>query len=453
MNTTSVKTKFTYFAVVLFLTSATYFVCDYYLAAIGKELVLSWAQSEASAIQEGNVLTSITTAQRFLLSSDYIKGVALLKREDNLLKPRIEFGQSIDYSPNELNDLQDGINGKRVGFLHQRIYFKLPSQKQFILIFDVNSYFLSFIFLGFSSVLILAVVYLIWTLQKVERFESRKREDLIKLAIDNLLQKEVPSPVLAKEIPGLLKWWTIKQSEIESARSLAVANQSKIAFGELASITAHDIKSSLRNIREIAKLVTGISDKQKYILTSSIEKVSDIASNLLVQTQDMQRVEIATRSKTNLAAVVSDVVNFKQNQYGIMVDIQIKLDNVELSTPLNRQELERTLHNLIDNAVEASKAESTIWLTVSQIEHLALIQVIDKGKGIPNEAMAMVGTKGYTSGKSNGTGLGLFYAKQFAEAIGGRVQINSELGIGTKVSIYIPNDALHSRTNQIEPFQ
>jgi signal transduction histidine kinase len=432
------KTMVSYFSVVLVLTGATYWVCDYYLATMGKELVLSWAQAEAIAIQEGNFLTSITKAQRFLLSSDYFKGVTLVRNDNGSLKRRIEFGSQLEVNPLELSDLEAGITNRRVGFLHQRVYFKPSSENQFILVFDLASNFLKTVFLVFSSVLLLAVVYLIWVLQRVERAEAQHREDLIKLAVEDFLQFEAPSSILEKSAPGLLKWWTLKKSEIEAARGIAVANQDKIAFAELASITAHDIKSSLRNIREISKLVTGITETQKRILTSSIIKVSDIASNLLTQTQEIHKNEVATRINVDLSTIVFEAVNFKQNQYGAVVDIKVNIESECWSAPLNPQDLERTLHNLIDNAVEASPANTTITMNFEKAAQIASIQIVDSGKGISQEIIPRIGTKGFTYGKAGGTGLGLFYAKQFVEAIGGRLQLKSTIGHGTTVTLEIP---------------
>lgn len=173
-------------------------------------------------------------------------------------------------------------------------------------------------------------------------------------------------------------------------------------------------------------------------MTSSITKVSDIASNLLNQTQDIQKDEAATRKKADLGLILWDAVNFKQNQYGTLVNIQSELDQVSPSIPLNHQDLERAVHNLIDNAVEASSDKSVILLTLRQIDQMACIQLIDSGKGIPKESLARLGTRGFTFGKVGGTGLGLFYAKQFVESIGGSLHVKSEVNIGTTVSLFIP---------------
>ncbi len=445
MTVSNRKTQFIYLAVVLSVTLASYGICDYYLASIGKELMLSWAKTEAVSVQEGNLLSSITKTQRFLLSSDYVKGVALVRLNNGQLSRRIEYGQLFSINPDEITDSQfkDQIVQKRLGFLHQRVYYKIPSENHFYLVFDVSSDFLKHVFLGFTSMLILVVIYLVWALQKIERSEATKRAELIKLAIEDLLQNDSPSSILEREAPGLLKWWNLKKSEIEATHNLAIANQSKIAFAELAAITAHDIKGSLRNIRELTKVVTGISDSQKQILQNSILRVSEIASSMLKKTQDIQQTEINTRKEADLAAIVKSSVWYKQNQYGATVKIEVDLNSTFLSMPLNGADLERSLHNLIDNSVEASGSNPFIRVTLKQEGHFGKIEIRDHGKGISKEGLSRIGTKGYTSGKTGGTGLGIFYAKKFVEDIGGRFDVSSKLGIGTKVTLKIPTKQIY----------
>ena len=88
----SLSKHFLYFFAVVILTSGIYGICDYYLHSVAKELMLNWADTEAIAIQEGNLLTSITKTQRFLISSSYIKGVKLVKIENDNVESKIEFG-------------------------------------------------------------------------------------------------------------------------------------------------------------------------------------------------------------------------------------------------------------------------------------------------------------------------------------------------------------------------
>ena len=66
------------------------------------------------------------------------------------------------------------------------------------------------------------------------------------------------------------------------------------------------------------------------------------------------------------------------------------------------------------------------------------MSIKDFGKGISSEDLKKIGTKGFSSGKTNGNGLGIFYARRFAEDLGGRIEFASELGKGTSTKLLLP---------------
>mgnify|MGYP000166766052 FL=1 len=66
------------------------------------------------------------------------------------------------------------------------------------------------------------------------------------------------------------------------------------------------------------------------------------------------------------------------------------------------------------------------------------IEIVDTGKGISEDMISKVGTKNFTSGKENGTGIGVFYSRQFVEGLGGQLKISSTVQKGTTVSLLIP---------------
>ena len=101
-------------------------------------------------------------------------------------------------------------------------------------------------------------------------------------------------------------------------------------------------------------------------------------------------------------------------------------------------ELERSVSNLINNAVEASSLGSAIVVKLKSDSDFINIEIVDTGKGIPEDMISKVGTKNFTSGKENGTGIGVFYSRQFVEGLGGQLKISSTVQKGTTVSLLIP---------------
>lgn len=428
-----------YLFTVILLTAGIYGLCDYYLQSVAKELMSNWAEIEAISIQEGNLLTSITKTQRFLISSSYVKGVRLVKFENGELVAKIEFGEPFDLNIGDVDHLLNSLTQKRIGFLHQRAYYKIPLQPGFILVFDVSSSFLTLLFFVSSITIVALIVYLIWSLQRLEQKEAAKRETLLKFAIDNLLESESLSPVLEKEMPGLVKWWKVKKSELERTKAISTDQQSKILLGEMASRTVHDIKGALRNIRTIANLSAAIEPNQKAIIEKSLDKVAKISQGLLESTRSVYSDEQKKQERLNVVVQLKSIVESKEVQYGSSARFEIQQSSspaVIVSDPL---QFERSISNLIDNAVEASPIKSLIRIVVDSDDDFVEIAIQDFGKGISSENLQKIGKKGFTYNKINGTGIGVFYAKKFVEELGGKFNIESKLGKGTKIRMTFRN--------------
>ncbi|MBI4655215.1 MAG: sensor histidine kinase [Elusimicrobia bacterium] len=88
------------------------------------------------------------------------------------------------------------------------------------------------------------------------------------------------------------------------------------------------------------------------------------------------------------------------------------------------------------NSVEAGadKVEISVGLNEKNVE----LKIKDNGKGIPKELLSDLGKKGRSSGKEDGSGLGLYHAKTNIERWGGRLTIESEPNKGAEVTITLP---------------
>jgi signal transduction histidine kinase len=98
----------------------------------------------------------------------------------------------------------------------------------------------------------------------------------------------------------------------------------------------------------------------------------------------------------------------------------------------NATELERVLSNILNNAIEASHSKKQIDIYLNPNDAKKLI-LADQGVGIPSHIISKLGTKGATFGKTHGTGLGLFHAKNCMESWGGTLHVQSIEQKGTTV--------------------
>ncbi|MGE0763473.1 MAG: ATP-binding protein [Bdellovibrionales bacterium] len=413
---------------------------DFYLSSVGEEIVGSWLQSETVAIQEGNLLTTITKNQRVLMSSQFVKGVVLLDTSTSPPQRLIEFGSSIptvayqEIDPGKLTIIDSG-------FLDKKTFFRISHRPELLLIFDIHSTFLVkafaatvLLFMGFVLVLFLSI-------KRVEGREFRRREKFIKDALSELVESERSSPVIREEFPFLAEWWNAKRKEIDLARKHAVENESKIMFGELAARVAHDIRSPLNTLKVVSDSAVEMPDATRLLLDRAIQRIREVASGLMDKNKALMAREASLKGSTStlLFPVIQEVFEEKRLQYASRkIDFKIEISpRAKMAfAAFQEDELKRTLSNLIDNSVEA--CADKVFVTLSTDDRIISISVKDSGIGIPPSAASRIGEKGFSFGKENGSGLGIYYAKQIVQQWNGDFKIASSEDNGTSVLLSLP---------------
>jgi two-component system sensor histidine kinase RegB len=106
----------------------------------------------------------------------------------------------------------------------------------------------------------------------------------------------------------------------------------------------------------------------------------------------------------------------------------------------------RALANLLQNAVQASKAETRVLLRADVGDGVVRVSVIDQGAGMSADDLARAGEPFFSMKPAGaGTGLGLFVARSSVEQLGGRLELESLVGRGTTATIVLPADVVAQR--------
>ena len=109
----------------------------------------------------------------------------------------------------------------------------------------------------------------------------------------------------------------------------------------------------------------------------------------------------------------------------------------------DRDRLTQILVNILDNAVKFTPEDGSVFIEAVQKDNYAILTIKDTGIGVPKEEVQRLGERFYRVDRSRsrdlgGTGLGLSIVKHLMIAHGGKIEIESQLGRGTKVSLYFP---------------
>jgi signal transduction histidine kinase len=157
----------------------------------------------------------------------------------------------------------------------------------------------------------------------------------------------------------------------------------------------------------------------------------------------------ATRKPVDLSAVIDDAIGllrpqFQEKRLALRVDLPEKLP--ELNT--DRDALQQILYHLLLNADAATPAEGEITLQAAtdhqkDLGDFVLIQVSDSGGGISEEDLPRVFSRVYRSRNPvvpgvGDTGVGLSIAETLTQALGGRIWVESEAGVGATFTILLP---------------
>jgi len=124
-------------------------------------------------------------------------------------------------------------------------------------------------------------------------------------------------------------------------------------------------------------------------------------------------------------------------------DIQIEAPQEEILVSADRTHLNQVLLNLIDNALKYSEPDQPVVLKLEQLAGQAIIQVCDRGYGIPLQHQARIFDRFYRVDEARtrttgGCGLGLSIVKTLVEGMGGSVTLRSKLDEGSVFVVTLP---------------
>lgn len=263
---------------------------------------------------------------------------------------------------------------------------------------------------------------------------------------DYLVKGEFDTDLLARVIHYSLQR---KQMEQQRIQELIEINESKDEFISLAS---HQLRTPATAVKQyIGMILQGfagdIPPQQevflKHAYSSNDRQLRIIDDIMRVARLDMNRITLANEEFDLRDAVQHAIDDVKP-------DIQEKQQTINISMPTDPMPiladdsyLGMAISNLIDNASKYTDAAKPIFVSVTSSKGSYRIAVKDKGVGIKESDMKKLFIKfsrisNPLSIAANGTGLGLYWAKEIVELHGGTIAAESEINKGTTFTITLP---------------
>jgi len=334
----------------------------------------------------------------------------------------IAFSEATSEGLDHFKPLEDAISGYGVNF--SMSYATILSWAKWAIfkalgISILLSGLMFFIFYLINQKLVLPMEYFSALVEHLNRDPSDK---------EGVEQIPVPKEIL----PVLPKLQSLMKAIIRSS-SVDLARQ-----------VAHDIRSPLAALNVVLSSVGKLDEETRLLVRHSITRIQDIANNLLEKSREgSTALQEATNKKDVhlVSSLIEGIVTEKRTQYRGRIGVEIVHRQCDSSygifCEIIPSEFKRVLSNLVNNSVEAMTKDGTVTISTEIESDFAKITVADTGKGLSKEDTAKIGSLGFTV-KAEGSGLGLGHALKTIEDWGGRLTFESELGIGTTVTVYLP---------------
>lgn len=233
----------------------------------------------------------------------------------------------------------------------------------------------------------------------------------------------------------------------------AVIHETEISRmkSEFVSNVSHELKTPLSLIRMFGEtldsgIVTDEKDRQKFygIIRKESERLTHLINNVL----DFSRMDAGVKEYNFQEADLVEVVKSSLEAYKFQMSdrgfkIESDLSGEPLIIKIDRDAISQVLLNLLNNAVKYSDEEKYIIVRVNKDSTSALISVTDHGLGISKDELKKIFDKFYRvstarTKETHGSGLGLTLAKHIVEAHGGTIEVESEIGKGSRFTVWIP---------------
>lgn len=210
---------------------------------------------------------------------------------------------------------------------------------------------------------------------------------------------------------------------------------------ELLSNISHDLRTPLTMIKGYVEMIRDIPDVSKEQREKDIntilretERLNNLVNEIL-EYGELESNHVSYKFESiNMSNLVNKVVNqfeplFK-NDGGI---IESEIEN-KLFIEGNKNQIERVIYNLIDNAIRHTKDNKKIKVLLFKKDNMVRLEVTDYGKGILKDELKFIWDRYYTSRQRNGkgvSGLGLSIVKQIIKIYNGKYGVESELNKGS----------------------
>lgn len=299
-----------------------------------------------------------------------------------------------------------------------------------------------FVFIIFGTTLIIVLSLLYKLLNKIFSYVFAVSE-----SADKLFDKNVEYINLPPEMVEVEK--KLNHFKTEAIKNERLARENEQKKDELIVYLAHDIKTPLTSMIGYLSLLSEIKDmpqeqRNRYIdiALDKSYRLEDLINELFDVARFNSEKIVLEKEEINLNLMLEQIAD---DFYPTLKEMNKKINFTSDEKTIlyaDPDKLSRVFNNLIKNAVNYSKENTDIDISILNKENQATVKITNKGKQIPKEKLDKIFEKFYRldssrTSKTGGSGLGLAIAKEMVELHGGRIYAESDMK-ETTFSVILP---------------
>lgn len=328
-----------------------------------------------------------------------------------------------------------------ITFLEEKILYIL-----FQLFFLVLVSFLLFLSgvdgLYISLMIFIYAVFQIGFLWLTYRNKCRKNQRIVEMT-DNLQEAYYISEILQKpkDLENQAYYYALKRACKAMNDKISALTEEQVEYQEYVESFAHEIKIP------IGALSLTFDNARDYSLKKETDKIFQLVEQMLYYARSENTEKDYFVKELSLDEMMHHVLlKFRY----VLLEEKVTLDIHDMENTVYTDEkwLQFILSQILQNAVKYMNKEEK-RLVIYSVSHDGNISLVmeDNGCGIKQSELSRVFEKGFTGSnrkKTNATGMGLYLAKKLSDRLGLRLQIDSEEGKYTRVTIFFPKGSIHS---------
>ncbi len=226
--------------------------------------------------------------------------------------------------------------------------------------------------------------------------------------------------------------------QYDANNQLTISRQFE-AYNRLSTFVIHDLKNLVGQLSLLSANSKKFRNNEEFIddAFETVENSVDKMKHLLEQLRS--GIEKKVVGKVDVRRLVEAIVQSRKAS-GITVDLDPDEGNEYVGA--DKQELAAVIEHIVQNAIDATLAkqdQAEVKLIIEASEQFAILKIKDNGEGMSREFIRdrLFSPFDTTKGDS-GMGVGVYQAREYINAIGGKIEVISELGVGTVFELYLP---------------